>query len=65
MGLLRSQVSAVVLVLCALDVWALDSYVTAVYKHNMHLSEDSEMPSFPEERPCCWAEIGVLDGTAQ
>ncbi|XP_040407262.1 pantetheinase-like [Cygnus olor] len=49
MGLLRARASAVVLVLSALEAWALDSYIAAVYEHNVLLSEDTEKPASPEE----------------
>lgn len=38
-----------VLVLSALEAWALDSYIAAVYKHSVLLSEDTEKPTSPEE----------------
>lgn len=48
-GLLRARASAVVLVLSALEAWALDSYIAAVYEHSVLLSEDTEKPASPEE----------------
>uniref|UniRef100_A0A8C5X396 CN hydrolase domain-containing protein n=1 Tax=Malurus cyaneus samueli TaxID=2593467 RepID=A0A8C5X396_9PASS len=41
--------SAVLLVLSALGACALDTYVAAVYEHNVILSEDTEVPVSPEE----------------
>uniref|UniRef100_A0A8C3B865 CN hydrolase domain-containing protein n=1 Tax=Cairina moschata TaxID=8855 RepID=A0A8C3B865_CAIMO len=38
-----------VLVLSALEAWALDSYIAAVYEHSVLLSEDTEKPTSPEE----------------
>ncbi|XP_009317408.1 PREDICTED: LOW QUALITY PROTEIN: pantetheinase-like [Pygoscelis adeliae] len=49
MGLPKARASAVLLVLSALEACALDSYVAAVYEHNVVLSEDTEVPVCPEE----------------
>ena len=49
MGLAKARASAVLLVLCALEACALDSYVAAIYEHNVVLSEDTEVPVSPEE----------------
>lgn len=35
--------------LSALEAWALDSYIAAVYEHSVLLSEDTEKPTSPEE----------------
>ncbi|NXE78005.1 VNN1 Pantetheinase, partial [Cochlearius cochlearius] len=45
----KARASAVLLVLSALEACALDSYVAAVYEHNVILSEDTEVPVSPEE----------------
>ncbi|NWW08651.1 VNN3 protein, partial [Oreocharis arfaki] len=45
----RTCASAVLLVLSALGTCALDTYVAAVYEHNVVLSEDTEEPVSPEE----------------
>ncbi|KAM9261066.1 LOW QUALITY PROTEIN: pantetheinase-like [Cariama cristata] len=43
MGLPKAPASAVLLVLSALEASALDSYTTAIYEHNVVLSEDTEV----------------------
>ncbi|KAM9240248.1 LOW QUALITY PROTEIN: pantetheinase-like [Leptosomus discolor] len=49
MGLPKARASAVLLVLSALEACALDSYITAIYKHSVVLSEDTEVLVSPEE----------------
>ncbi|KAM6407380.1 LOW QUALITY PROTEIN: pantetheinase-like [Pluvialis apricaria] len=49
MGLPKARASAVLLVLSALEVCALNSYIAAIYKPNVVLSEDTEVPVSPEE----------------
>ncbi|XP_009989181.1 PREDICTED: pantetheinase-like [Tauraco erythrolophus] len=49
MGLPKAGASALLLVLSALEASALDSYVAAVYEHNVVLSEDTEVPVSPAE----------------
>jgi len=39
MGLAKARASAVLLVLCALEPCALDSYVAAIYEHNVVFSK--------------------------
>ncbi|KFQ85754.1 Vascular non-inflammatory molecule 3, partial [Phoenicopterus ruber ruber] len=45
----KACASAVLLVLSALEACALDSYIAAIYEHNVVLSEDTEVPVSPEE----------------
>lgn len=49
MGLPKTCACAVLLVLSALGACALDTYVAAVYEHNVVLSEDTEVPVSSEE----------------
>ncbi|XP_061846702.1 pantetheinase [Colius striatus] len=49
MRLREAGASAVLVVLCALEACALDSYIAAVYEHSVVLSEDTEVPVSPEE----------------
>uniref|UniRef100_A0A8C3JPF6 CN hydrolase domain-containing protein n=1 Tax=Calidris pygmaea TaxID=425635 RepID=A0A8C3JPF6_9CHAR len=41
--------SAMLLVVSALEACALDTYITAIYEHNVVVSEDTEVPVSPEE----------------